>query len=76
MAYLHDRQIAHCDIKPSNFLFLDESRESVPKIIDFGMAKCTLLLLFLSFLGNLKKFFFYLQGFLLYQVRFATAQRK
>jgi len=32
-------QIAHCDLKPDNFLFKDSSDNSVLKIIDFGMAK-------------------------------------
>eukprot|EP00457_Paulinella_chromatophora_P001478 gb/GEZN01001480.1/.p1 GENE.gb/GEZN01001480.1/~~gb/GEZN01001480.1/.p1 ORF type:complete len:657 (-),score=65.58 gb/GEZN01001480.1/:888-2858(-) len=36
--YLHDHKIAHCDLKPDNILFQDNSEDSPPKIIDFGMA--------------------------------------
>jgi calcium-dependent protein kinase len=37
--YLHANQIAHCDLKPDNFLFLDKSESAPCKIIDFGMSK-------------------------------------
>lgn len=37
--YLHDNSIAHCDLKPDNFLFQTKSKESPLKIIDFGMSK-------------------------------------
>ena len=37
--YLHKAKIAHCDLKPDNFLFMTESADSQLKIIDFGMAK-------------------------------------
>jgi calcium-dependent protein kinase len=37
--YLHDQRIAHCDLKPDNFLFLEKTPESPLKIIDFGMSK-------------------------------------
>jgi len=36
---LHSRKIAHCDLKPDNFLFVDKSEDSPVKIIDFGMSK-------------------------------------
>eukprot|EP00466_Bigelowiella_natans_P009154 jgi/Bigna1/87664/estExt_fgenesh1_pg.C_220212 len=39
LAYCHHNGLAHCDLKPDNFLFLDPSEESPIKIIDFGMAK-------------------------------------
>lgn len=39
IAYLHAHKIAHCDLKPDNFLFLTEEEDSVLKIIDFGMSK-------------------------------------
>jgi calcium-dependent protein kinase len=37
--YLHEKKIAHCDLKPDNFLFEDNSDASVLKVIDFGMSK-------------------------------------
>lgn len=37
--YLHSNKIAHCDLKPDNFLFLTKKDDSPIKIIDFGMAK-------------------------------------
>ena len=36
---LHDKNIAHCDIKPSNILFKDKSPDAAAKIIDFGMSR-------------------------------------
>jgi calcium-dependent protein kinase len=36
---MHRQKIAHCDLKPDNFLFLTEKEDSVLKIIDFGMSK-------------------------------------
>lgn len=39
LKYLHHNKIAHCDLKPDNFLFLNESEDSVLKVIDFGMSK-------------------------------------
>lgn len=41
ISYLHERKIAHCDLKPDNFLFLDKTEDSNLKIIDFGMSKYT-----------------------------------
>lgn len=37
--YMHKSRIAHCDLKPDNFLFLDERMQAPVKIIDFGMSK-------------------------------------
>ena len=37
--YMHSNQITHCDLKPDNFLFLNETPSSPLKIIDFGMSK-------------------------------------
>jgi len=37
--YLHQNRIAHCDLKPDNFLFSSNDTNSCLKIIDFGMSK-------------------------------------
>jgi len=39
VAFLHSKKIAHCDLKPDNFLFLTKAEDSPLKVIDFGMAK-------------------------------------
>jgi len=39
LKYMHDQKIAHCDLKPDNFMFLTTARDSPLKIIDFGMSK-------------------------------------
>eukprot|EP00808_Paulinella_micropora_P003703 g36754.t1 len=39
--YMHSKKIAHCDLKPDNFLFLDAREDAPVKIIDFGFAKFT-----------------------------------
>lgn len=39
IAYMHSQKIAHCDLKPDNFLFLNDRADAPIKIIDFGMAK-------------------------------------
>lgn len=36
---LHEHKIAHCDLKPDNFLFTSPDDDSGVKIIDFGMAR-------------------------------------
>jgi len=39
VSYLHSKDIIHRDLKLENFLFQDETDESVLKIIDFGLSK-------------------------------------
>jgi len=39
LKYMHEHKIAHCDLKPDNFLFKDNSKDAALKIIDFGMSK-------------------------------------
>eukprot|EP00922_Rhytidocystis_sp_ex-Travisia-forbesii_P049190 GHVS01073259.1.p1 GENE.GHVS01073259.1~~GHVS01073259.1.p1 ORF type:complete len:657 (-),score=105.06 GHVS01073259.1:698-2668(-) len=36
--YCHEHNIVHRDLKPENFLFLDKTKDSPLKIIDFGLA--------------------------------------
>ncbi|MES1919365.1 hypothetical protein MHBO_001211 [Bonamia ostreae] len=36
--YLHNQKIAHLDLKPDNFLFVNKDEKSKLKIIDFGMS--------------------------------------
>jgi len=37
--HLHKLGIAHCDLKPENFIFASKKRDAKLKLIDFGMAK-------------------------------------
>jgi calcium-dependent protein kinase len=37
--YLHHHKIAHCDLKPDNFMFETDDEHSRVKIIDFGLSK-------------------------------------
>jgi len=37
--YLHDKKIAHLDLKPDNLLFLTPADDSKIKIIDFGLSQ-------------------------------------
>merc|ERR1719510_1793573 len=37
--YLHTLGIAHCDLKPENFIFTSKDKNATLKLIDFGMAK-------------------------------------
>mmetsp|Transcript_13681 Transcript_13681/g.19114 ORF Transcript_13681/g.19114 Transcript_13681/m.19114 type:complete len:567 (+) Transcript_13681:37-1737(+) len=39
LKHIHDKNVAHCDLKPENFVFLTKGNDSPIKIIDFGMAK-------------------------------------
>lgn len=39
LKYLHERKIAHCDLKPDNFMFKAKNENRPIKIIDFGMSK-------------------------------------
>jgi len=39
--HAHQRGVIHRDLKPSNILVTDTDDKSVPKIIDFGIAKAT-----------------------------------
>eukprot|EP00457_Paulinella_chromatophora_P001570 gb/GEZN01001572.1/.p1 GENE.gb/GEZN01001572.1/~~gb/GEZN01001572.1/.p1 ORF type:complete len:895 (+),score=151.44 gb/GEZN01001572.1/:97-2781(+) len=39
VAYMHFKNIAHCDLKPDNFMFLTPDADSPVKVIDFGMSK-------------------------------------
>jgi calcium-dependent protein kinase len=36
--YLHSNGISHRDLKPENFLFVDKSKDSEIRIIDFGLS--------------------------------------
>eukprot|EP01083_Nonionella_stella_P061795 160909_1 len=37
--YIHQLGIAHCDLKPENFIFETDKEDSAILLIDFGMAK-------------------------------------
>jgi len=37
--HLHKLGVAHCDLKPENFIFKTKDEDSPLKLIDFGMAK-------------------------------------
>jgi len=37
--HIHSLNVAHCDLKPENFIFTDKAEEATIKLIDFGMAK-------------------------------------
>ncbi|MES1910277.1 MAG: hypothetical protein MHM6MM_002902 [Cercozoa sp. M6MM] len=39
VSYLHENRIAHCDLKPDNFMFVSKDEDANLKVIDFGMSK-------------------------------------
>lgn len=39
VGYLHTQKIVHRDVKPDNFLFLTKEKDSMLKMIDFGLAE-------------------------------------
>jgi len=39
LLYIHKQKIAHCDLKPDNFLFVTQDKDSPIKVIDFGLSK-------------------------------------
>jgi calcium-dependent protein kinase len=38
LAYMHEANFCHRDLKPENFMFEDESKSSMIKLIDFGLS--------------------------------------
>jgi ADP-ribosylation factor protein 1 len=38
VAFLHERNVVHRDLKPDNLVFVDAERDSMIKLIDFGYA--------------------------------------
>jgi calcium-dependent protein kinase len=36
--YMHDNGVCHRDLKPENFIFETKDKESILKLIDFGLA--------------------------------------
>jgi serine/threonine protein kinase len=38
IAYAHEHEVIHCDLKPDNVLVVRSGAELVPKVLDFGLA--------------------------------------
>lgn len=41
LEHAHEKGVIHRDIKPSNIMICDTERGTIPKIVDFGIAKST-----------------------------------
>ncbi|EFA86387.1 putative protein kinase [Heterostelium album PN500] len=39
ISYLHSKDIVHCDLKPENLLYSDNSENAVIKLCDFGLSQ-------------------------------------
>eukprot|EP01132_Coremiostelium_polycephalum_P009013 gene9013-11034_t len=37
--YLHNKDIVHCDLKPENLLYSDNSEQAIIKLCDFGLSQ-------------------------------------
>jgi serine/threonine protein kinase len=40
LAYAHQEEVIHCDLKPNNIILIREGLELVPKILDFRSCRC------------------------------------
>jgi serine/threonine protein kinase len=38
IAYAHEQEVIHCDLKPDNVLVVRSGAELLPKVLDFGLA--------------------------------------
>ncbi len=38
LAYAHEREVLHCDLKPGNILLEHNGAELLPRVVDFGLA--------------------------------------
>jgi serine/threonine protein kinase len=38
LAYAHEREVLHCDLKPGNVLLEHNGAELLPRVVDFGLA--------------------------------------
>ena len=39
LGHLHSKKIIYRDLKPENIMMTDSTENSIPKIVDFGLAK-------------------------------------